>query len=78
VLNLFKSYTFTWWQIGIFKVALLTMGAAAGARWHRFFGANQPALIALATLTSAYIISVAISNKHPNGKTKLVLPRGSR
>lgn len=54
-MKLFKSYTFTWWQIGVFKLALLAFGAAIGAYWHDFFGANSTALIIIAVITSVYI-----------------------
>jgi hypothetical protein len=37
----FKSYIFTWWQIGIFKLALLAIGIAIGSYWHIFFRAYQ-------------------------------------
>jgi len=59
-MNLFKSYTFKceWWQIGIFKLALLAFGAAIGAYWHDFFGANLAALITIAVIASAYTMYV--------------------
>ena len=31
-MNLFKTFTLTWWQAGIFKVGLLALGIAVGAR----------------------------------------------
>jgi hypothetical protein len=36
-MQLFKSSTMTWWQMGVFKVSLLSIGAAAGAYWHEAF-----------------------------------------
>jgi hypothetical protein len=60
MLRFFKSYTFTWWQIGIFKVALLAIGAAAGAYWHQFFGANLAGLVVVAVLASLYIMYVSM------------------
>ena len=59
-LNPFKSYTFTWWQVGIFKLALLALGAAVGAYWHEFFGANLTALIIIAAIASAYMVYVSL------------------
>jgi hypothetical protein len=58
-MNLFRSYTFTWWQMGILKLALLSIGAAIGAYWNSFFGANLAALIVIALVASAYILYVA-------------------
>lgn len=59
-MNLFKSYTFTWWQIGILKWALLAFGAAIGAYWHDFFGANLTTLIITAIIASAYIMYASL------------------
>jgi uncharacterized membrane protein len=57
---IFKSYTFTWWQIGIFKLALLAFGAAIGAYWHDFFGANLTALIIIAVIASVCIVFTSL------------------
>jgi hypothetical protein len=59
-MKFFKSYTFTWWQIGIFKLALLALGVAAGAYWHQFFGPNVIILILIAVVASAYILFAAM------------------
>jgi hypothetical protein len=62
-MKIFKSYTFTWWQIGIFKIALLAAGIAVGAYWHSFFGTILPVLIVIAAITTLYIIYVSLSSK---------------
>ena len=59
-MKLFKSYTFSWWQMGVFKLALLAIGAAIGAYWHEFFGAGLAALIVIAVIASAYIMYVSL------------------
>ena len=59
-MKLFKSYTFTWWQINIFKLALLSLGAAIGAYWHDFFGANLTVLIIIAVIASIYIALISL------------------
>ena len=56
----FKSYTFTWWQIGIFKLALLSIGIAIGAYWHEFFKTYLVPLIIIAVVASAYIIFTSL------------------
>lgn len=58
-MNLFKSYTFTWWQVGAFKLALLSMGAAIGSYWHEFFGANLVVLIIVAIVLSLYVVFIS-------------------
>ncbi len=55
-MKIFRTYTFTckWWQMSIFKLALLATGAAIGAYWHDFFGAHLTALIVVAIIAIAY------------------------
>lgn len=57
---MFKSYTYTWWQIGIFKLALLAIGVLVGAYWHDFFRDNQVIFIAIAVVASVYIVYVSL------------------
>ena len=59
-MKLFKAYTFSWWQMGVFKLALLAIGAAIGAYWHEFFGANLTALIIIAAIATVYTMYVAL------------------
>ena len=59
-MTLFKSYTFTWQEIGVFKLALLALGTAIGAYWHEFFLANMTAVIAIAVATLLYTGYVAL------------------
>ena len=37
-MNLFKTFTLTWWQTSFFKVGMGAAGIAVGAYWHEFFG----------------------------------------
>jgi hypothetical protein len=62
-MNPFKLYTLTWWQIGIFKVALLAIGVAIGAYWHEFFGSYLLPLIVVAVVASAYIMIVSLKQQ---------------
>lgn len=56
----FKSYTFTWWQIGIFKLALLSIGVAIGAYWYEFFKNYLVPLIIIAVITGVYMIFTSL------------------
>ena len=62
-LNLFKSYSLTWWQMGILKLALLAMGAVIGAYWHEFFGANLVLLVVIAAIAGAYIMYATLKQQ---------------
>jgi len=59
-INLFQSYTFTWWQIGILKLALLSLGAVIGAYWHDFFEANSVVFIFLTIIASVIIMIISL------------------
>jgi hypothetical protein len=59
-MNPFKLYTFTWWQIGVFKLALLAIGVAIGSYWHELFAGSLILLVAIAVLGSAYIALVTL------------------
>jgi hypothetical protein len=34
----FRTYTVTWWQVGLVKVSLIALGILIGSAWHEFFG----------------------------------------
>ncbi|MBM3506574.1 MAG: hypothetical protein FJX64_02410 [Alphaproteobacteria bacterium] len=61
-MNLFRSYTFTWWQIGVLKLALLGIGVLVGAAWHELFTANTAAIAA----ATAYIVLVSLRQVRPH------------
>lgn len=65
---IFKSYTFTWWQIGIFKLALLAIGAAIGAHWYEFFGASLTTLIIIAVIAGFYIAFICLKQMNDAGR----------
>jgi hypothetical protein len=53
-------YTFTWWQVGIFKVSLLSLGALAGSYWPELFSGMAIPLIVIAVLSTAYIMYIGM------------------
>lgn len=59
-MKIFKSYTFTWQQMGIFKLALLALGIAIGAFWYAFFGSYLTALLVIAIIAGVYLIAVSV------------------
>lgn len=46
-MNIFKTFSLKWWQVGIFKLSLLAVGIAIGAYWSDIF---LPFVIALAVV----------------------------
>ena len=41
-MHIFKDFTFKWWQAGIFKIALLSLGIVIGSTWPEFFKGMDP------------------------------------
>lgn len=54
-MKIFKSYTYTWWQIAIFKLALLSFGIMVGSYFYDFFRANLIVLIIFWIISGGYI-----------------------
>ncbi|MEX0672531.1 MAG: hypothetical protein WDZ82_01435 [Candidatus Paceibacterota bacterium] len=59
-MNLFQSYRYTWWQIGIFKLALLGIGVAIGAQWHELLAEYLVPILLVALVATVYIMYVSI------------------
>jgi small basic protein len=59
-MQLFKSYTYAWWQVDVFKLALLSIGALIGATWHEFLTGNAAPLAAIAVAATAYTVFVSL------------------
>lgn len=36
-MKFFKDYTLKWWEVGLFKIALIAIGIIIGATWNEFF-----------------------------------------
>ena len=64
--NLFSSYTYTWWQMGVFKVSLLAIGMIAGAYLAAFVMDALWLFAALAVLSTGYVIVASLTG--PNKK----------
>jgi uncharacterized membrane protein len=69
-MKLFGSYTYTWWQMGIFKLALLAIGMIGGAYLASFVMNSLWIFILIAALSSAYVIVASFSGKNAK-KTNL-------
>lgn len=54
-MNIFKSFTLQWWQTGLFKWGMLTLGIAIGSYWHAIFAGYLPVLLIVAAASLSYI-----------------------
>ncbi len=57
-MNLFKTFSLTWWQATSFKVGLLATGIVIGTHWHDLFSGYLFLLIAIAVVSLAYVTYV--------------------
>lgn len=64
--NLFRSYTYTWWQMGVFKISLLSIGLIAGAYLSSFVLGVVWLIVAVAALATGYVIMASLTG--PNKK----------
>ena len=54
-MNIFKTFTLKWWQAGLFKVMLISLGILIGAAWPDVFNAWRMLLLALFVMPTIYI-----------------------
>ena len=57
-MNLFKSFTLTWWQGALFKWGVFLLGIVIGAYWSAVFSAYIPVLIIIAVVFLIYVTYV--------------------
>lgn len=62
-MNTPKNYTFTWWQIGLFKLALLSLGIAIGSYYQETFLPYFIGLISFGIIIGGYIAFVLFRKK---------------
>ncbi len=54
-MDIFKDFTLTWWQLGIFKFAMLSLGIIIGSTWPRLFKGWTRFLLPLFLVSAGYI-----------------------
>jgi uncharacterized membrane protein YoaK (UPF0700 family) len=62
-MKMFHDYTFKWWQLGVFKLSLLSIGAIIGSYWSQFVSDYLFLFVTVAVLATAYIIYLALKQK---------------
>ena len=53
-MNLFKNYTYSWQEIGIFKLAMLSIGILIGAHWPTLVMDNLLLIAVVAIVSTMY------------------------
>jgi len=62
-MKIFKKYTYSWWQIGLLKLTLLSFGIVIGAYWHEVFSKYIITLIVAGVILSFYLIFVSLGQE---------------
>ena len=57
-MNLFKTFSLTWWQAGFFKAGLLATGIAIGTYWSVIFAGHLLVLLVVAAICLTYVTFV--------------------
>ena len=57
-MNLFKTFSLTWWQAGFFKAGLLATGIVIGTHWNTIFADYLLVLIVVAAVSLTYVTLV--------------------
>jgi hypothetical protein len=54
-MDILRNSTFTWWQVGLFKLSVLTFGIAVGAYWQDVFLPYLTTLLIIAVASGLYV-----------------------
>lgn len=57
-MNIFKSVTFKWWQLKLYKLAVLSLGIVIGSQWPEVFLPYTVHLLTLTVLLGVYLIAL--------------------
>ena len=62
-MKLFRNYTFTWWQVTLFKFYLAIAGVIAGVYFYDFFSTVMPYLVIAFLVLMAYFIYAMLKHQ---------------
>ena len=57
-MDIFKSFILRWWEAGIFKVAMISLGILIGITWPELFRPFRLELLALFILSTLVILRI--------------------
>jgi hypothetical protein len=51
----FKSFTFAWWQLSLFKLSMVALGLFVGSTWPEVFAGWRDVLLVLFVVPAFYV-----------------------
>jgi len=57
-MSIFKSFTMKWWQSGLFKISVVSLGIVIGSAWPHIFKARRRFLLLTYILPGLYLSRV--------------------
>jgi hypothetical protein len=60
-MNLFRAYTYTWWQMGVFTVSLLAIGMILGAFLASVVLSWLWLLVTVAVISTVYVVVASLT-----------------
>jgi hypothetical protein len=60
-MNLFRAYTHTWWQMGVFKVSVLAIGMILGAFLASVVLSWLWVFVVLAAISTVYVVVASLT-----------------
>jgi len=51
----FKTFTFAWWQLSLFKLSMVALGLTVGSTWPAVFVAWRDLLVVLFVVPAFYV-----------------------
>ena len=54
-MNIFKDFTLKWWQAGIIKIVVLSLGIIIGSTWPELFKGWTPFLCLVFLISGGYV-----------------------
>ncbi len=62
-MNIFKSTTFTWWQVGALKWSVFCIGIAVGVYWHEYLAQYLISLAGIGAVLAVYITYIWVKQR---------------
>jgi hypothetical protein len=54
-IRFFQSFTFAWWQLSLFKLAMVSLGLVVGSTWPEVFAGWRDLLLVLFVAPAFYV-----------------------